>query len=79
MGKGKLVVKTKKVMGGYLEPEARLAKNSEALESAEWRKVYKNTLILDPEDRALQYRLVFHSKYGDIYPTVDSVELNLKP
>ncbi len=77
--KGGLVVQAQTPPGSSLREEIRSAASPEALDNAPWRVVKKDSFTLDRKNRALQYRLVFHSDYGDIYPTVENVRLNLIP
>lgn len=65
--------------GTQLTFEVRSATGSEALESAAWKTVNDGQFAVAASDRAIQYRVQFHSPNGDRFPTVDSISIRLLP
>ena len=76
---GELTVQAQTPTGSSLKAQVRSAANSGALENASWRPVNENRLALARKDRVLQYRLMLHSQYGDLYPSVERVQVNIGP
>ena len=77
--KGELIVQARTPPGSSLETQVRSGANSGALEKASWRPVNENRFALARKDRLLQYRLLLRSQYGDLYPSVERVQVNIGP
>lgn len=63
--------------GSSLNFEIRTATRAEALTQQAWRPLEKEGSALDPKDRHIQYRAIFTSPNGDLFPTLKQVELNV--
>ena len=65
--------------GSKLEFQIRSAKDSTKLCESEWVKINDSGQFeLNVEDRVLQYKAVFISKNGDLYPILDEVKVTLQ-
>ncbi len=76
---GELTVQARIPSGSSLRVEVRSAADHAALRDAFWRSVNESRFTLGGKDRMLQYRLVLGSQYGDLYPSVDRVQVTIKP
>lgn len=78
--KGSIDVKAKTEGSTRLQVSVRTAGSAESLEAKSWKSLdsnLKTSFEVSPQDRYMQYRLIFISDNGDRYPEVDRVKLSL--
>lgn len=64
--------------GSELILKIRKARSEKSLIDTKWQVVKENGFDVGPDDRYLQYKIVFKSGNGDRYPVLDQIKLVLK-
>ena len=64
--------------GGYIDFFFRSGSTIDQLVNQEWKLLSADKANISPEDRHLQYKVVFYSNNGDYYPKLLSVSVKLE-
>src|SRR5690625_3231072 len=65
-------------MGAHIDLFYRTSKTNEDINDIEWNVYESNEVNISPDDRNLQYKIIFNSPNGDWYPDLKSVEVKIK-